>query len=80
MHLSFQPGNEYNLAGIFEWEEDDDDQLPSLVKNNNEGAHQANQPTSELSDHELRLLLEDWDEEEDYLTTNDQPPTWIGIN
>ena len=80
MHLSFQPGNEYNLAGIFEWEEDDDDQLPSLIKNNDESAHQTNQPTSELHDHELRSLLEDWDEEENYLTTNGQPSTRIGIN
>ena len=66
IHLSFQPGNEYNLAGIFEWEEDDDDQLPPLIKNKDEGAYQITQPTSELNDHELSLLLEDWDEEEDY--------------
>ena len=80
IHLSFHPENEYNLAGVLNWDEDDDDQLPPLTKNNDEGAHQTNQPMSELNDHELRLLLEDWDEEEDYLTTNDQPSTWIGIN
>ena len=80
IHLSFHPENEYNLAGVLNWEEDDDDQLPSLTKNNNEGAHQTNRPTSELNDHELRLLLEDWDEEEDYLEMNSQSSTWIGIN
>ena len=59
IHLSFQPGNEYNLAGVIEWEEDDDNHLSSLIKNNDEGAHQINQPTRELNDHELGLLLED---------------------
>ena len=80
IHLSFHPENEYNLAGVLNWDEDDDNRLPPLTKNNDDDTHQTNQPMSELNDHELRLLLEDWDEEEDYLTTNDQPPTWIGIN
>ena len=44
IHLSLQPGNEYDLASVLEWTKDDDDQLLPLVKNNNEGAHQANQP------------------------------------
>ena len=78
--MSFHPENEYNLAGILEWEEDNEDQVPTLNKNNGEGNHQINRLTSELDDRELRLLLEDWDEEEDYLEMNSQPPTWIGIN
>ena len=80
IQLSFHPENEYNLAGILEWEEDNEDQVPTLNKNNGEGNHQTNRLTSELDDRELRLLLEDWDEEEDYLEMNSQPPTWIGIN
>ena len=30
IHLTFQPGNEYNLAGIFEWEEEDDDSAETI--------------------------------------------------
>ena len=80
IQLSFHPENEYNLSGILEWEEDNEDQVPTLNKNNGEGNHQTNRLTSELDDRELRLLLEDWEEEEDYLEMNSQPPTWIGIN
>ena len=78
--MSFHPENEYNLTGTLEWEEDNEDQVPTLNKNNGEGNHQTNRLTSELDERELRLLLEDWDEEEDYLITDDQSPTWVGIN
>ena len=80
IQLSFHPENEYNLTGTLEWEEDNEDQVPTLNKNNGEGNHQTNRLTSQLNEHELRLLLEDWDEEEDYLEMNSQPPSWIGTN
>ena len=60
--------------------EDNEDQVPTLNKNNGEGNHQTNRLTSELDDRELRLLLEDWDEEEDYLEMNGQPSTRVDVN
>ena len=80
IHLSFQPGNEYNLAGIFEWEEDNDNQLPPLIPNNDEATYQTIHSTIVINEYELNLLLEDWDEEENYMMIGDQSPTWIGIN
>ena len=80
IQLSFTPGNGCNISGDFKWEEDNEDQLPPLIPNNGKTTYQNIHSTIELNEYELNVLLQDWDEEEDYLTMDDQPPPWVDIN
>ena len=80
IQLSFTPGNGCNISGDLKWEEDNEDQFPPLIPNNDKTTYQTIHSAIVLNEYELNLLLEDWDEEENYMMIGDQPPTWIGIN